>query len=281
MPIMFNSSNYVANSTNTFTYNFPTSATFTQGDQVALSLISMYNSTFNISSALGNNTCTIIFNSATPITVNVTFPDGNYACSDLNYYLQGIMIANNLYVTNAQNLNVYFLELVIAPVYYAIELNCYPLCTSAQATTLGYTQPSGASWSYPSVAQVCQLNITSNLSSIIGFTQSTFPSSIGTAEVSFLSSVCPVISPVSCYMLTCNLINDPLSSPNNMFYSVPINASFGNLISTPSNQLVWNNIQPNTYNSITIQFYDQLLNKLNIRDIEVVINLVIRRLSDR
>ena len=281
MPIIFNSSNFVVASGNTFTYNFPTSATFVQGDQVAVSLVSIYNSTFNISSSLGNNTCQLIFNSATPVVVNVTFPNGYYACSDLNYYIQGVCINNSLYCTDSKNNNIYFLELVVAPVNYAIQLNCYPIPTSAQATTLGYSQAPGATWAYPSVAQTAQLNITSNFSNIIGFAQGTFPSVIGAIEASFQSSICPVLSPVSCYMLTSNIINDPLSSPNNMMYSLPINASFGNLISSPNSQLIWQNIQPNTYNYITIQFYDQLLNRLNILDTDVVINLVIRRVNDR
>ena len=106
MPIIINSANFVAGSGNTFMYTFPNYATFQDGDHVAVSLVSMYNSTFNITASRGNNTCQIIFNCATPITINVVFPDGYYSCSDLNYYLQNVMIANNLYCVNAQNNNV-------------------------------------------------------------------------------------------------------------------------------------------------------------------------------
>ena len=36
-----------------------------------------------------------------------------------------------------------------------------------------------------------------------------------------------------------------------------------------------NDIAPNIYSNIVIQFYDQLFNKLDMRDIEIVISIVI------
>ena len=74
--IIINSTNYVAGSGNEFVYTFPSSVKFADGDQVGLQSIAIYNSTFNVSSSLGNNTITLAWNAATPTSYTFTIPDG-------------------------------------------------------------------------------------------------------------------------------------------------------------------------------------------------------------
>ena len=66
--IVINSSNFVKNSGNTFVYTLPSSVKLTTKSKCGVAAISVYNSTFNISAARGNNTITFAFHAASTIT---------------------------------------------------------------------------------------------------------------------------------------------------------------------------------------------------------------------
>ena len=278
--IIINSSNYVSGTFNTFTYNLPVSTKFNDGDTVGVASIALYNSTFNITSARGNNTFQIIWNANTSVTYTLTIDDGYYSVSDINYFIQSFCITNKLYMTDATGNNIYFVELVINAPRYSVQLNSFALPTTAQATTLGYSIPSGASWTAPTAASTPQLVISNTFGSLIGFANGTFPSSIQTTTQSFLSTVVPVLSPIDSYNIPCNLINSPYSSPNNTFYSLPLSAGLGSLINVSPSQIVFNDIAPNVYNKITLIFYDQLFNALKLNDFEVTITLAIKAFNE-
>ena len=174
--IILNSSNYVAGSNNSYIYTLPSTQKFTNKSKIGVMSLSVYNSTFNIQASRGNNTLTFIWSAATPVTYNWTIPDSYMAANDLNNWFQSQFIANNLYVTvNNGNQNVYFFEIVQNSVRYSLQLNAYFLPTSATATTLGYTQPSGATWSYPTSNKTPQLTFNSAFGNLIGFSAQTYP----------------------------------------------------------------------------------------------------------
>jgi len=274
--IIINSSNYVSGTNNTYRYTFPQPTTFQDGNKIGYSQASIYNSTFNITSARGNNTFSIIWNdNTTSITYNATISDGYYSVSDLNFFLQSFCITNYLYVTDANGDNVYFLELTVNAPRYSVQLNSYALPTSATATTLGYTIPSSATWAFPSTAKTPQIVISSSLGNIIGFAAATYPSSVLSTTQSFLSTKSPVVSPVDSYIFTCNLINSPYSIPNNVFFSLPLTAALGELVVQTPAQIVFNNIAPNQYTTIEIKLFDQLFNTLILNDYALVLTLVI------
>ena len=276
--IIINSSNYVAGSQNQFSIKFPSNGVkFNSGDKIAVASLSVYNSTFNITAARGNNTITIIWNAATPATYTFTFPDGYYSVSDINAFCQQQCVLNNLYMTtNSGSTFVYFVEITTNAVRYATSLNVYPLPTTAQATTLGYSLPSGATWSLPSSAKCPQVTVTAAFGSLIGQPAGTLPStSTVTTAQQFISTITPTISPVDSYVLTCNLLNSRLTIPTDVLYAVPISVSLGNLISINPSQFLFNDIDPNIYSQIVISFYDQLFNKLQMNDLDVVITLAI------
>lgn len=276
--IILNSSNYVSGSYNTYTYTLPIATKFDDGDLVGLASCSLYNSTFNITSARGNNTFSIIWNADFTVTYSATISDGYYSISDLNYFIQSFCITNLLYVTDSNGDYVYFVELLTNAPRYAVQLNIFSLPTSAQATTLGYTRPSGASWNYPAAQKSPQLVVSSALGNILGFDAGTYPPSSATlSPLSYLSTKSPTVSPVDSYVMTCNLINSSLSIPNNVFYSIALTVGLGSLISVSPAQIVFNDIASNIYNKITIQFYDQLFNPLILNDYNLVLTLAIKR----
>ena len=274
--VVVNSSNYVANSTNVFSYSLPQSVKLTNKSKISVASLSVYNSTFNITASRGNNTITFTFPSATPVTKTYTISDGYYSASDLNYFLQSKMYADNLYATTNSGTNVvYFYEIVQNSVQYAIQLNAYYLPTSANATTLGYSQPSGATWSYPASNACPQLQFGSAFGSLIGFAAQTYPSTAASTNQSKVSESTPNISPVDSYILTCNMINSKYSIPSNYFFSIHLTGALGSLITYSSSSLVWNDVAPNVYSNIVISFYDQLFNRLEMKDKEIVLTIAI------
>ena len=163
-------------------------------------------------------------------------------------------------------------------VYYSIEVNLYPIPTSTQATALGLTPAVGSSWSFPASASIPQMVTLANTwSALIGFAQSTtYPVATQTTEKSYNSSITPVISPVNAYIMRCNLINSPYSNPFDVLYALPITAGFGSLITSASSQPIYNDIAPNSYNTLVITLYDQLLQPLRLHDSDVIITLSIK-----
>ena len=272
--IVINSTNYVENSMNTYVYRLPQSTKFTKKSKIGVASLSMYNSSFNISASRGNNKLTFIWNSATPVTLNITLDDGYYSVEALNYFIQSKMYENKMYVNSGTNV-VYFYEIVQNPVRYGVQLNSFYLPTTAQATTLGYTQPSGATWSYPASNSTPQLTFNDTFGNLIGFNEQTFPATIQTSNQSIVSTKTPNISPIDSYVITCNMINSKYSIPSNVLFSLPLSGSIGTLITHNHPEIVYSDIAPNIYNNVVIQFYDQLFNKLDIKDKEIVLTLSI------
>ncbi len=247
--LVISSSTYNS-STRSFNYKFPTAQSF-KSKQLALTNIAIYNQFFNISSAYGNNTVTFTFNSATPQTFSWVLSDGYYSISDLNYALQNFMVLNKLYVVASNGNFVYFFQLVVNSVQYSAEMDFAYIPTSAQATTAGYTQPSGATWSYPSTAKTCQITFNSAFGKLIGFTTyTTYPTAISSTSVQLISNQAPTLSVVNCLVLTCNLIRSGgMSYPDNV---------------------------DNQYNEISIQLLDQNNNVLSLIDTDCNFTLSIK-----
>ena len=168
-----------------------------------------------------------------------------------------------------------FMKLYKNSVRYALQLNAYYLPTSANATTLGYTKPSGATWSYPASNQTPQLTFNSSFGNLLGFSAQTYPATIQATNQSIVSTQTPIISPVNSYVLTCNLINSRYSIPSDLFFAIPLNGALGQLISYVAPSVVYSEIAPNVYSNIVISFYDQLFNKLMMNDNEIVLTLAI------
>ena len=98
--IIINSSDYVVGSGNQYTYNFPSTVKLDATNSIGVASCSIYNSTFNITSTLGNNTFTFVWNAAATTSFTFTIPNSYMSITDLNFFLQQQMITNNLYVTN-------------------------------------------------------------------------------------------------------------------------------------------------------------------------------------
>jgi len=267
--LIINSSHYTGNATFKYKLRTPMKAP-DDVSHVSIVSCSIYNNTFNISSSYGNNTISI---SWLGTSYSYTFPDGHYSVSDLNSYVQALCYSNNLYMTTSSGSIVYFIELVTNSVRYAVSVNLYYIPTSANASTLGYTIPSAASWTAPSTNVTPTITFNSSFGSLIGLSAGTYPSTEQTTNQQFISTTTPVISPVNAYIICMSILNNPYSNPNNIFYTLPINNSFGGLVTgTPAN-LVWNDIYSGQYSDFSITFFDQDMNILTLNDDDIVVHL--------
>lgn len=280
--IILNSSNVVDNGFNdTYEYKFPTGAVNFKDDQICVESISMYFSWFNITSATtssqyNNNSFSFVwYDAGGPTTYNVVLPDGYYEVSDLNAYIQFFCVSNGLYLIDATGNYVYYLELVLNPQYYAVQLNCYPIPTALPAL---WTNPGGIT--FPAVASTPLLIIspTNNFGKVIGFNAGTYPAVTQSFTYSVLSQNAPQVSPVTSLVMTCSLLNNNFAVPNTLLYAFsPIATTFGGLINILPQQAAFTDIYDGSYNFLRIQFFDQNLNRIYINDPNVVLLFIIGR----
>ena len=107
--------------------------------------------TYNISTPSGSipsmhpTTISASSSFSTSIDLNIIIPDGFYDATSLNYFLQNVCIANDLYLTDStgSGINTYFLEVLQNSTYYGFQINIYPLPQRMPQTL---TYPSGAAW---------------------------------------------------------------------------------------------------------------------------------------
>jgi len=270
--ILINSGNYV--SPNRYVYRLPRPIKFGKNAKVSLFSFSMYNSTYNISSALQNNTFSIIWINNT--TYNFIIPDGYYSYLDLNNFIQYCLLTSNLYFKTLSN-PVYPISIVQNSVQYSAQINISYVPTAVQASSLGYTLPTGATWTFPASPITPQFIISQGLQSILGFQggQSIFPLTPQSTNQSFLSTSLPIISPVYCYILTCNLVENKFNNVPTLFAQIPINVQYGGLINFISPSLAQIDIREGFYSEIQIQLFDQNYNNLQFRDFELTLVLLI------
>lgn len=260
-----------------YTFKFGKTVDFAKGSKVGLVNCSMYNSTANISNAFGNNQMSITWIDGT--VLSITLPNGYYAYSDLQNNIQDYLNKNNWYYTQ-NNVAMYAFQIDENIPLYKAQLNINPVPSAAQATSLGLTLPTGATWTWPENPITPQITFNTGLGQIMGFVNNlTFPRGGPVANVyAVTSDVFPIISPVYMYILSLNILNNNLNTANNqIFTSVPLNNSFGGLVTfgNGSNpQMV--NIYPSRYTQITVRFLDQNLNPVTLIDPELSLLLILK-----
>ena len=251
-------------------------------------------------------------NFATSVDLNVTVPDGYYDATSLNYFLQNLCIANNLYLTDStgSGINTYFLEVLQNSTYYGFQINIYPLPQKMPQTL---TYPSGATWTLLNDSNIYtpQIILPPALQKYFGFSSNIvsksnaqisidtnsgymyIPTSTTSLQTSspnsylnnlqtvvstytFVSDVCPIVHTVNSLVMDCNLICSKYNSErSNTFFSIPMSASFGNLITIGPFPPCLCSMYGGNYSSIELSFFDTLGNPVNLRDADATITLVL------
>jgi hypothetical protein len=255
-----------------YTYAFPISRIFKEGDYISVGSLNIFYSFFAISAENRNNTYEYIwYDNLGSATFTVTIPNGTYTIEQLNFQLQQTMINNGHYLVNLQGDYVYYLEFQPNPVKYAFQFNSYPIPTALPA---GWSNPSGLT--FPAVATTPQLTILANeFQSITGINAGTYPSPVQATNYSKASDFTPHLTPFSSFIIRSSLCRNNLANPNDSIYAFAPEVGFGSIINPENHSLIWNAITPGVYNNFRIQFCDQNFRPLQIRDTSLLLQLVL------
>ena len=306
--VILNQSNIVPDgNNNTLVYKFPNSVSF-PNHEIAIQNITLYYSWENINSTpLNNNTFSYVWVSGVVnTTFNVVIPNGLYEVADLNYYFQYVCIQNGTYLINSANANVYFAEFLINPNRYSVQINTFPVPTSAGWTFnagtgvwtgnvgtayAGWTTPvanvasGNAGWvGFPTATFNPQLTIPASLNTILGFTSpnpfvTSLNSGVGT-NLSYLSNVAPQVQPNSSVYFAISNIANKYAIPNSIIYSISPTVAFGEQIRENPPQFAWNKLLSGTYNELRLQILGINFQPIKILDPNMTIVLVIRDTKD-
>lgn len=269
--------NVVAGSNNTvLEYNLPGGGIdVKRGTTIALSSITMYNSTPNISVSYNNNSFSYTWINGNTYPVNIV--DGFYEISNLNDYLHQTMLVNKHYLLEiSTNKFVWFLTMAVNTSTYKIDVVAFPM-NSTTYLPANYTNPDPSNWTVPATNQNPQLVVAANaFRNIIGFSAGTFPTSNTIAATTTTSStVIPQVSPLSSYLLKCSLVNNNYSIPNSLIYSFPPSGNFGGQFIVAPNQMSFIDCQVGYYNNILVSITDQNDRGVVLLDPNMTILLVI------
>lgn len=245
--------------------------------EVAVGQAFVYYSWFNISAKQNNNAFTLIIpRNGGSDTISVTIPDGAYQISDLNNYLQYRLIQGGYYLTNsATGVNTYYASFQVNPTNYKIQFNTTPLPTSLPAgfTSGGMTFPASANQHYQMT-----VSSTNTFGDIIGFNSGTFPSvATNVGVVSSESQKVPNVSPVSAVQMRLSCVYNPFSSNSQLLHVFTNQGSrIGEIIDASPNYEQFVSCTGG-HRELTLSFYDQLGNPLDILDSNLTVKLVFRR----
>jgi hypothetical protein len=278
--IVLNKSHITNKGNNKLTYRFPRDKRFEKNDQLAISHLNIYYSWFNISKKYNNNFFQYKWwNAAGELgeVIDVVIEDGFYSTQTLYEYIQRAFVANKHYLITDTGDYVYFIELLDNITYYSVEWRLSSL--SAQyVTDYNLQYPASTVWKAPpNLYETPQIIIpsTNAFGELIGFERDRIieqPSSSESGQYSFLNDFAPNMNPSSSFIVTCNLIDNDLGSPNNIIYSftIPNKVEFGDLI-TSNTDVIYSKIKEGTYRELKLSIYDQDFNELTIIDPNLLI----------
>lgn len=282
--IILNKTHIIGNKNNHLRYEFNKTQEFILGDTLAVSHLNIYYSWFNITSKYNNNKFQYKWFNDTvdgePTDIyDVIIPDGYYSIDTLNEFLIKKMVENKTYLKTSDGNNMYFIEFLTNSTYYAVEIRI----SSLSAGITDVIKPDGATWTIPETPKCPIINILSNnnFGELIGFNPGMITEIVAeniedNLQYSFLNNFSPNLEPSSSYILTCSMIENNLSNPNDTLtsFSIPNNVGFGDLISLNSD-VIYSKIKPGLYKDVNIKIYDQNYNPLQILDPNMLIVLSI------
>lgn len=270
--LIFNSNNVVSNTNNSvYRFNFPVSVKIDQ-EKIAVQSITFPYSMQNLNKELYNNTTiTIIYNNQTTI---ITLPNGFYLINDISNYIQQqcLLSSNNLpYQQNNNGQNSFFFEFVYNTTYYSIQMNIYPVVLKS-----GFSNPKGAVFN----GYCPQIYINSNISKILGLNQLTYPTSSTQNTLytimSYQQNNIPIATPINNILISSNIINNNYDVASKTLFSFSPNTTYGSNIIISQSAYAFINCKSGIYDYLEISFSDQNYNKMDIRDPNICIQLLIK-----
>jgi hypothetical protein len=250
--------------------------------EIAVHSIQLYNSAFNISSTeYGNNTFTIeIPTAATVHNINITLQSGYYSYATINQNIQKALVDAGAYLIDADNNNVFYIQITQNDVYYSCQLD---VAATPTALPSGWSKPSSGLYStggtgLPTTTRVPRLVINNaEFGKVLGFSLGTYPSASSTTSTAILSNIVPQVNPISSYSLRCSLIKNPYSEPSDIITTFSNQGTVsGQLIDYKPNEYLFIPVPNGTYSSITLTIIDQDERFVKFEDTFILIDLIIK-----
>jgi len=245
--------------------------------EVALVSLQMFYSWESISSAYGNNSFSYTWSDG--VVYDVTIADGTYSVSDINSYLQNVMIQNKHYLTDTANgTNIYFLEFLTNPTLYKVQFNSYPIPTTLP---VGFLLPAGATWTLPVAARTPLLMLSGNFRYIVGLNAGTYPTAYQTSIFSKLSDITPQVAPISSILIRSDLINSAFYNPSDVFYSFSSKGvPYGGIIEEKPPQYSYMKITKSSTDRFSVYFTDENFSSVKFLDDHITLILNIREIEN-
>jgi hypothetical protein len=246
-----------------YTYTFPNGGYRFKDNMMALSSLTNYNSTVNISAQLNNNKLYYGWPVGPPsngvAAVSATIPDGHYTISQLNAFFQSVMYANKHYFLTLTGNITYIMVFSFNNSQERVYLNTYNI---GNFSSPQYTIPAGANWTYNSSSPLVQL-IAGTPYELIGFPTGTYPTALASPDSIFSGTTIPEILAVKTVNIHCSIVANRTSIPNDLLYDYAPNEDQTTLnLYTPQADFVWVPITDGLYNEFVIELRDSLNNKL-------------------
>lgn len=320
MQFLINSSHYVEGSGNTFVYRLPQGRSLNLNantHSVAVSSCSVYNSTFNIKASWGNNKIVILSstlnlanltaypNGSTytdPISgkvinqkyFQITIPDGYWDVASIQSYLEQQMeLAGFFFKSTDGSSNIFFLQCNIYQQQYRCGIDLF---TIPNAIPTDFMMPTNACFSLPTTTQspyvyfpeVQSTSPCGSLARIFGFKEGTLlPHNISlpltglvTTSTQNVGTECPVVSPISTYLLTSNLIHNPKAIPDDLLLQLNVNSKFGApIVFSDFPQFVTAKTQ--SASELKIALYDERFVPLELQDRQFSLVLSIKEEKEK
>jgi len=282
--LTLNSSNVVGSGNNTYKFNFIAGGFNAKDCEIAIGSLSIPYSWFNVSSAYGNNSFSLVIPLSTTQaasgqgTANFVLPNGFYQVSDINQYIQLWLYNNGYYLVNSTGQIIYYISIASNSTYYVINI----IFTTVPTTLpTGWSLPpasiGGWGLGLPTTSKTMQIIIPINgVGAVLGLTPGTYPTATG-ATTTVSSNITPIGSTVNALLCHCNLINNNLAVPSDILDLIPINTTFGSNINyqPPFSKFV--KVRDGGYSSMSITFTDQNNNTLYANDQNITMTIIIRQ----
>lgn len=241
------------------------------------------NASFNISLTTSVTTSPWYSAVPSPVSVQISLPNGFYYVSDINTYIGQFSIDNGFYKTNpATGVNTYYISITQNPTYYTNQIICSLIETVSDGVS---TYPSNFPFS-PATAYTPQVIISASpntFGTIIGYLPGSYPSTATQAtNYSTLGNTVPNLTPVNGVIIHCNLVNNNVSFPTDILDTMSITTgttptAFGSNIIYIPYFFKAAKIAKGRYSHITLYLTDQNNNPLFLQDTNMLISLIIRR----
>jgi hypothetical protein len=253
-----------------------------RGYEMGVSSASIFNQFYNISAELGNNSIKIDFPSGASAwkTTTISIDDGFYSIETFSTLLQSKCQTLKYCTTPTADTTTYYLEMGQS-VSYAFYLKTYAVPTTA-------VPPAGATWSALTGTARSPRLYFGKLGQVFGFTDTeavaeNSVTSYGYTTAASLVVNSPITPQIQAYtnlIYCCDILtNGGISFPSNLLYCMQINSAFGANITSPATEIVYSRVQDRQVKTIEITLFDQNMQRLTIRDSNILLLLVLRKIK--